>query len=64
VEVIMSVEKLRGHWKRVAPFAVGLAVLGAVGVGVAERYGLSCCGLGAACCHPGSPCCHGHAPKA
>ncbi len=60
----MSLEKLRSFWKRIAPYAVGVAVLGAVGVGVAEHYGLSCCGLGAACCHPGAACCHGHAPKA
>ena len=59
----MSLEKLRSYWKRIAPFAVGLAVLGAVGVGVAERYGRSCCTPGAACCHPGAACCHGHAPK-
>jgi hypothetical protein len=60
----MSLEKLRSYWKRFAPYAVGLAVLGSVGVGVAERYGRSCCAPGAACCHPGAACCHGHAPKA
>jgi hypothetical protein len=60
----MSLEKLRLYWKRVAPFAVGLAVLGSVGLAVAERYGRSCCTPGSACCHPGSPCCHGKAPPA
>jgi hypothetical protein len=57
----MSLEKLKIQWRRVAPFAVGFAVLGSVGVGVAEHYGRSCCKPGAACCYPGSPCCHGKA---
>jgi hypothetical protein len=58
----MSLEKLRSHWRRIAPYAVGLAVLGTAGVAIADRYARSCCYPGAACCHPGAACCHGHAP--
>jgi hypothetical protein len=56
----MSMDKLKSNWKRFAPYAVGLAVLGSVGVGVAERHARSCCTAGSACCHPGAACCHGH----
>jgi hypothetical protein len=51
-------ERMRHIWKRISPYAVGLAVLGAVGVGAYERYGKDCCHPGSACCYPGSPCCH------
>ncbi len=60
----MSLEKIRSYWKRFAPFAVGLAVAGSVGVGIGEWHARACCGPGSSCCHLGAACCHGaHAPK-
>ncbi|MGO8998985.1 MAG: hypothetical protein ACLQVI_37135 [Polyangiaceae bacterium] len=56
----MSSDRIRAFWKKIAPLALGAAVLGGVG-GVAVKYlNGSCCVPGSPCCHPGSPCCHGH----
>jgi hypothetical protein len=53
----MNLDRMRTLWKKLAPFALGAAVLGAAGY---HYFGGDCCAPGAACCHPGSPCCHGH----
>jgi hypothetical protein len=58
---MMNRDRLRALVKKLAPFAVGAAVVG-TGVGIAaQKYFGDCCRPGASCCYPGSPCCHGHA---
>ena len=54
----MTADRIRTLWKKLAPFALGAAVLGAVGY---RYFGRDCCAAGSSCCFPGSPCCHGHA---
>ena len=54
----MNIDRMRSLWKKLAPLALGVAALGAVGY---HYYGGDCCTPGSPCCHPGSPCCHGHA---
>jgi len=56
----MTLDRLRALAKKLAPFALGAAVLGTAGGVLAHRYLGDCCRSGASCCFFGSSCCHGH----
>ena len=57
----MTSDRICVLWKKLAPLALGAAVLGGAGGVAAKLYlGGDCCAPGSPCCHPGSPCCHGH----
>jgi hypothetical protein len=55
----MTITRVRSLWKKLIPYAAAVAVLGAGGAAVAQRYLGDCCAEGAACCKPGAACCKG-----
>ena len=55
----MTTDRIRALCKKLAPLALGAAVLGGVGGLAVKAYGGHCCVPGSPCCYPGSPCCHG-----